>query len=188
MVYIPDEYSARRDRRALRIGVIQVCALIVGLGVLALFTVPTLSALIYSLFLLLLGAWDGYAEAKSGRLNMPVKPCMPFYLHKTSVGLSDARSAYLLLGAGAGFQLTPSFVVRPAVSLAASAALINDTVFSLAMTFRAAPLTRESVEWFGRVGWCSTTTARNIPRRCCIKPGSATLSDASSVSSPLPRH
>lgn len=49
----------------------------------------------------------------------------------TTVG----TDGYLLLGAGAGFQLTPSFVVRPALTLAAGADLIDDTVFSLGMTF-----------------------------------------------------
>ncbi|MGH7650979.1 MAG: hypothetical protein ACREMS_03965 [Gemmatimonadaceae bacterium] len=42
---------------------------------------------------------------------------------------------YLLLGGGAGFQFTPSLVVRPALSLAAGADLIDDTVFSLGITF-----------------------------------------------------
>ena len=42
---------------------------------------------------------------------------------------------YLLLGMGAGFQLTPSLVLRPALSLAAGANLIDDTVFGLSVTF-----------------------------------------------------
>lgn len=88
MVYFPDDYSARRDGRALIIGVVQVCGLVVGLAVLALFTVPTLSALIYSLLLLLLGAWDGYAEAKSGRLTTSVP-------QTDKIGLPRRRS-YLL--------------------------------------------------------------------------------------------
>ena len=72
MAYLPDDFSARRDTRALVIGCIQVAAIIVGLSILALFTVPTLSALIYSLLLLVLGVWDGYLEAKSGRLGTTV--------------------------------------------------------------------------------------------------------------------
>lgn len=48
---------------------------------------------------------------------------------------NSANDTYLLLGAGAGFQLTPSFVVRPALSLAAGSDLIDDTVFSLGITF-----------------------------------------------------
>jgi hypothetical protein len=43
--------------------------------------------------------------------------------------------SYLLLGMGAGFQLTPSLVLRPALSLAAGADLIDDTVFGLSVTF-----------------------------------------------------
>jgi hypothetical protein len=88
MVYLPDDYSARRDRRALTIGVVQICGLVGGLAALALFTVPTLSALIYSLLLLLLGAWDGYAEAKSGRLHTSVPP--------TNVRGLPRRRSYLL--------------------------------------------------------------------------------------------
>lgn len=43
--------------------------------------------------------------------------------------------SYLLLGMGAGFQLTPSLVLRPALSLAAGADLIDDTIFGLSVTF-----------------------------------------------------
>jgi hypothetical protein len=43
--------------------------------------------------------------------------------------------SYLLLGMGAGFQLTPSLVLRPALSLAAGADLVDDTVFGLSVTF-----------------------------------------------------
>jgi hypothetical protein len=53
-------------------------------------------------------------------------------LNGTSASQTDG---YLLLGAGAGFQFTPSFVVRPAISLAAGADIIDDTVFSLGLTF-----------------------------------------------------
>lgn len=42
---------------------------------------------------------------------------------------------YLLLGGGAGFQFTPSLVVRPALTLAAGADAIDDTMFSLGITF-----------------------------------------------------
>jgi outer membrane autotransporter protein len=42
---------------------------------------------------------------------------------------------YLLLGAGAGFQLSPSLVLRPAMSLAAGADLIDDTAFSFGVTW-----------------------------------------------------
>jgi hypothetical protein len=42
---------------------------------------------------------------------------------------------YLLLGFGAGFQLTPSLVIRPSLSLAAATDNPDDTVFGLSMTF-----------------------------------------------------
>jgi opacity protein-like surface antigen len=50
----------------------------------------------------------------------------------TSASSSDT---YLLLGAGAGFQITPSLVLRPALSLAAGADLTDDTVFSFGVTW-----------------------------------------------------
>lgn len=48
---------------------------------------------------------------------------------------ASASDNYLLLGFGAGFQLNPSLVIRPSLSLAAGADLIDDTVFGLSMTF-----------------------------------------------------
>lgn len=51
-------------------------------------------------------------------------------------GNSDTNTdTYLLLGMGAGFQLTPSLVLRPALNLAAGADLIDDTVFGLSVSF-----------------------------------------------------
>jgi outer membrane protein with beta-barrel domain len=47
---------------------------------------------------------------------------------------STATDSYLLIGMGAGFQFTPSLVLRPALSLAAGADLIDDTVFGLSVT------------------------------------------------------
>ena len=48
---------------------------------------------------------------------------------------TTASDNYLLLGAGAGFQLTPSLVLRPALTLAAGANLIDDTAFSFGVTW-----------------------------------------------------
>jgi hypothetical protein len=48
---------------------------------------------------------------------------------------SSATDTYLLLGAGAGFQLTPSLVLRPALQLAAGADLRDDTIFSFGITW-----------------------------------------------------
>jgi len=51
-------------------------------------------------------------------------------------GNSNSTSdTYVLLGAGAGFQLTPSLVLRPSLSLAAGADLIDDTIFGFGVTF-----------------------------------------------------
>ncbi len=48
---------------------------------------------------------------------------------------NTASDNYLLLGMGAGFQFSPSLVVRPALNLAAGADLVDDTVFSLGITW-----------------------------------------------------
>lgn len=51
-------------------------------------------------------------------------------------GVSNSESeTYLLLGAGAGIQFTPSLVFRPALHLAAGADLVDDTIFSLGLTW-----------------------------------------------------
>ena len=42
---------------------------------------------------------------------------------------------YLLLGAGAGIQFSPSLVFRPSLLLAAGADLVDDTVFSFGITW-----------------------------------------------------
>jgi hypothetical protein len=48
---------------------------------------------------------------------------------------TSSSDNYLLLGAGAGFQLTPSLVLRPALTLAAGADLVDDTAFSFGVTW-----------------------------------------------------
>jgi opacity protein-like surface antigen len=50
-------------------------------------------------------------------------------------GSGSASDSYLLLGFGAGFQFTPSLVLKPALSLAAGADLVDDTVFSLGVSW-----------------------------------------------------
>lgn len=47
----------------------------------------------------------------------------------------SASDNYLIFGFGAGFQLTPSLVIRPSLSLAAATDNPDDTVFGLSMTF-----------------------------------------------------
>ena len=53
-------------------------------------------------------------------------------INGNSTSLSDN---YLLLGAGAGFQLTPSLVLRPSMALASGADLIDDTTFGFGVTW-----------------------------------------------------
>jgi hypothetical protein len=53
---------------------------------------------------------------------------------KVNGNSSSATDTYLLLGMGAGFQLNPSLVLRPALSLAAGADLVDDTVFGLSVS------------------------------------------------------
>ena len=48
---------------------------------------------------------------------------------------ATANDSYLLLGFGAGFQLSPSLVVRPALSLAAGSEAADDTFFSVGITW-----------------------------------------------------
>jgi hypothetical protein len=48
---------------------------------------------------------------------------------------STGTDSYLLLGFGAGFQLTPSLVLRPAVSVAAFADAVDDTTFGFSVSF-----------------------------------------------------
>lgn len=48
---------------------------------------------------------------------------------------ASASDNYLLLGGGAGFQLTPSLVLRPAISVAAGSESPDDTAFSFGVTW-----------------------------------------------------
>lgn len=55
----------------------------------------------------------------------------------TRVSLNSISNSetYLLLGGGAGIQFTPSLVFRPALHLAVGADLVDDTIFSLGLTW-----------------------------------------------------
>ena len=56
----------------------------------------------------------------------------------TSQRISNVGSAsdtYLLLGFGAGLQFSPSWVIRPSISVAAGADIIDDTVFGLSLSW-----------------------------------------------------
>jgi hypothetical protein len=59
-------------------------------------------------------------------------------LGHTSAHLSGApggSDSYLLLGFGAGLQFSPSWVIKPAISVAAGADIIDDTVFALSVSW-----------------------------------------------------
>lgn len=57
-------------------------------------------------------------------------------LRASANGNSGSTSdTYLLLGFGAGFQFSPNLILRPALSIAAGADLVDDTVFSFAVSF-----------------------------------------------------
>lgn len=53
----------------------------------------------------------------------------------THLGNGSASDNYLLLGFGAGLQFSPSWVIRPAISVAAGADIIDDTVFGLSVSW-----------------------------------------------------
>ena len=54
---------------------------------------------------------------------------------KVNNNSTSASDNYMLLGFGAGFQLSPSLVLRPALSLAAGADLADDTIFGFSVTW-----------------------------------------------------
>lgn len=88
---------------------------------------------------LALGASMGTAVALSRTVNLLPFGSAAFGYTRVAAKLngnsSSTTDSYLLLGMGAGFQLTPSLVLRPALSLAAGADLIDDTIFGLSVTF-----------------------------------------------------
>jgi|SRR5947207_13773963 hypothetical protein len=56
--------------------------------------------------------------------------------HASALGqTASASDTYLQLGFGAGFQFSPSLVLRPALSILAGADLVDDTVFGLSVTW-----------------------------------------------------
>jgi hypothetical protein len=57
-------------------------------------------------------------------------------MHASANGLTGSSSdTYLQLGFGAGFQLSPNLVLRPALNVLAGADLVDDTIFSFGVTF-----------------------------------------------------
>ena len=77
MVYRPDSYSARRQERVTRFGLVQLVTVIVGLTVLLVLFKPTATSLVISLALAAVGCWAGLSESRSGRLEMAVPPSGP---------------------------------------------------------------------------------------------------------------
>lgn len=86
-----------------------------------------------------LGASFGTSVAMSRTKNLLPFVSAAFGHTRVSAKLNgnstSASDNYLLLGAGAGFQLTPSLVLRPSMALAAGADLIDDTTFGFGITW-----------------------------------------------------
>jgi hypothetical protein len=86
-----------------------------------------------------LGASFGTSVAMSRTKNLLPFASAAFGHTRVSAKINgnstSASDNYLLLGAGAGFQLTPALVLRPAIGLAAGADLIDDTTFSFGVTW-----------------------------------------------------
>ena len=85
--------------------------------------------------ILTLGASIGTSMSLSKSTNL-----LPFFsaaLGHTRVAFNGASASdnYLLLGGGAGFQLTPSLVLRPAFSIASGSESADDTAFSFGVTW-----------------------------------------------------
>jgi hypothetical protein len=108
-------------------------------GTLSLGFGPTVGAAHNSMQTVTMGASFGTVLPMSKKTNLIPFASAAFGHTRVSTKVNGTSTAfgdsYLLLGAGAGFQLTPSLVLRPAVSLAAAADLIDDTSFSFGVTF-----------------------------------------------------
>jgi hypothetical protein len=86
-----------------------------------------------------LGASFGTSVAMSRTKNLLPFVSTSFGHTRVSAKINGASTSasdnYLLIGAGAGFQLTPSLVLRPSMALAAGADLIDDTTFGFGVTW-----------------------------------------------------
>ena len=96
---------------------------------------PTIGTEKISSQTLTLGASFGTSMSLSKTSNL-----LPFFsaaLGHTRVAFNGASTSdnYLLLGGGAGFQLTPSLVLRPAFSIATGSESTDDTAFSFGVTW-----------------------------------------------------
>lgn len=79
MVYLPDDHSAERQRRVTQRGYVQAVVTFVGLVILLVLFRPTPVTLVVSLVLAVVGFWSGFADARSGRLDVvfPVSTTKP---------------------------------------------------------------------------------------------------------------
>ena len=86
-----------------------------------------------------MGASTGTSLPLSKSVNLLPYASAAFAHTRASVSVNGNSAAasdnYLLLGFGAGFQLTPNFVLRPSLQLAAATDNPDDTIFGLSMTF-----------------------------------------------------
>ena len=86
-----------------------------------------------------MGASTGTSVPLSKTVNLLPFASAAFAHTRMSVNVNGNSGSvsdnYLLLGFGAGFQLTPSLVIRPSLSLAAGTDNPDDTIFGLSMTF-----------------------------------------------------
>ena len=70
MIERPDAYWFREWHKRTRLGRLQMVAIIVGLPLFLLFFRPNGAALAICLILSFMGAWSGFTEARSGRLDV----------------------------------------------------------------------------------------------------------------------
>jgi len=88
---------------------------------------------------LTMGASTGTSVPLSKSVNLLPYASAAFAHTRLAVSANGASNSasdnYLLLGFGAGFQLTPNFVLRPSLQLAAATDNPDDTTFGLSMTF-----------------------------------------------------
>jgi hypothetical protein len=86
-----------------------------------------------------LGASFGTSVSMSRTKNLLPFASAAFGSTRVSAKLNgnstSASDSYLLLGGGAGFQLTPTLVLRPAITLRAGADAGDDTAFSFGVTW-----------------------------------------------------
>jgi len=84
---------------------------------------------------LTMGAAVGTAVPMSKTVNLLPFGSAAVAHTRVKANSNSLSETYLLLGAGAGIQFTPSLVFRPALHFAPGADLAEDTIFSFGLTF-----------------------------------------------------